>query len=54
MLIENSMVKEFHSGGCIPCIPGIIALNRPLAAKTRAIRRGGQETENGSSWSYNQ
>jgi len=36
MLIGNPMVKEFLSGECIPCIPGITALNRPLAAETRA------------------
>jgi len=32
------MVEELLSGRCIPCIPGITALNRPLAAETRALR----------------
>jgi len=36
MLIGNPMVKELLLGKCIPCIPGITALNRPLAAETRA------------------
>ena len=35
MLIGNPLVKELLSGRCIPCIPGITALNRPLAAETR-------------------
>ena len=27
------MVKELLSGRCIPCIPGITALNKPLAVE---------------------
>jgi len=38
MLTENPMVKELLSGRCIPCIPGIMALNRPLDVETRALR----------------
>jgi len=37
MLIGNPMVKELLSSRCIPCIPGITALNIPLSAETRAL-----------------
>jgi len=38
MLIENPLVKELLSGRCIPCIPGIMILNRSLVAETMALR----------------
>jgi len=39
MLLGNSVIKELLSGRCIPCMPGITVLNRPLAAETRALRK---------------
>ena len=43
MLLGNQMVEELLSGRCILCIPGITALNRPLAAETGpSAKRGAQ------------